>query len=300
MDIKNLEYFVEIVNSKYNMSVASKKLNISQPALSAIIRNFEIEENILLFERYSGRLQNLTPSGEILYKNSLILIENYNNMLSDLRESSVRYKGKVRIGIPPLILSVCFSDILPTMMLNNPDIEFEIVEMGAYELRKLLVSKNLDFAVLLQPIDISPGITNEYQLQKSELTAFMSSNNPLAQEGKIFWSQMHGQPIAIFDNTFMIHHHLMDQFRIQGVHPKISIMSSHWDYLLFSTKSTDLVAILPSPINTMLNVPNVVERHFDDPVSWRVILHQPKKSRYSHLEKYVLKLMLDYFNNTDK
>ncbi|MCL2852482.1 MAG: LysR family transcriptional regulator [Defluviitaleaceae bacterium] len=297
MDIKHLEYFVEIVNSKFNLSVASKKLNISQPALSAIVRNFEAEENIRLFERYNGRLQNLTPSGEIFYKNSLTLIENYQNMINELRESSVQYKGKVRIGIPPLILSVCFSDILPAMILENPDIEFEIIEQGAYELRKLLISKNLDFAVLLQPIDISPGITNEYLLQKSELTAFMNSGNPLCKEKKIRWNQMNGQPIAIFHDTFMIHHHLVDQFRIQGVHPKISVMSFNWDFLLLSTKNSSLITILPSPISTMLNVPNVVERHFHDPIPWRVMLHQPKKNRYSHIEKYILKRILSYFNN---
>ena len=297
MDIKNLEYFVEIVNSKYNMSVASKKLNISQPALSAIIRNFETEENIRLFERYSGRLQNLTPSGEIFYKNALMLIENYKNMLSELRESSVQYKGKVRIGIPPLVLSACFSDIIPAMVLENPDIEFEIVEQGAYELKKLLISKNLDFAVLLQPIDIGPGITHEYLLQKSELTAFMSSDNPLAKSQKICWSQLDDQPLAIFDNTFMIHHHLMTQFHVKGVHPKVRIKSSQWDFLLFSTKKTNLVAILPSSINAMLNVPNVVERPFHEPIPWRVMLHQPQKNLYSRLEKYVLNLILDYFNS---
>ncbi len=38
MDIKQLKYFVEIVKSGFNLSIASKTLHISQPALSQIIK----------------------------------------------------------------------------------------------------------------------------------------------------------------------------------------------------------------------------------------------------------------------
>jgi len=296
MDIKQLEYFVEIVNSKCNLSIASKKLHISQPALSSIIRNFEAEENIRLFERYNGRLQNLTHSGEIFYKNALLILENYQTMLRDLRETSVQYKGKVKIGIPPFILSVAFSDILPAMILDHPDIEFEIVEQGAFELQKALIAKNLDFAVLLQPVEMNhKGAMNEYLLAKSELTAFMHMDTPLAQYKKIAWSQLHDQPIAIFNDSFLIHHHLMNQFNIHAIRPKISITSSCWDFLMLSVRNSNFVTILPSTVSNLFQIPNIVERPFQDPIPWKVALYQAKKSRYSRVEKYVLEMILDHF-----
>ena len=123
----------------------------------------------------------------------------------------------------------------------------------------------------------------------------MNSDNLMAQNDKIHWEQLDGQPIAIFDNTFLIHYHLIDKFNAKNTRPKIFIKSPHWDYLLFSTKNTNLLAILPSPVTAMVNVQNIVERRFHDPVPWLVALYQPKKSRYSNLEKYVLKQILDYF-----
>ncbi|MCL2587838.1 MAG: LysR family transcriptional regulator [Oscillospiraceae bacterium] len=295
MDIRHLEYFVEVVNSKCNLSAASKKLCISQPALSALIRNFEEGENLRLFERYNGRLQNLTNSGEIFYKNAVEIVANYQTMMSDLRESSVSYKGRIKIGIPPLISSVAFFDLIPNMILDNPDIKFDIVELGAFELKKMLLSNSLDFAVLLQPIDISPGVTNEFLLYTGELTAFMAADNPLAVHEKLAWSQLNGQPMAIFNSDFMIHHHLMDKFHVQNVRPKIAVTSANWDFLLLSTKRTNLLTVLPSPIHNLLNIQGIVERKFHDPIPWRIALHQPIKNRYSRLEKYVLKIMLDHF-----
>ena len=72
----------------------------------------EESEDVYLFERYKGRLNGLTPAGERFYVNAEHIINEYKNMMEDLREDSVQFKGKVRIGIPPLILGIAFSDVV--------------------------------------------------------------------------------------------------------------------------------------------------------------------------------------------
>lgn len=294
MDIKHLEYFIEIVNSKCNMSTASKKLFVSQPALSSMITNFEREEGVKLFERYSGRLQNLTPSGEVFYEYAQQLVDNYYSMLHELRETSKKHKGKIKIGIPPFVLSVVFSQIIPTLILDNPDIEFTIVEQGAFDLKSLLVSKALDFAVLIAPADIDSGISDKYTIKESELSAFMAKENPLAIHDKIYWNQLGSQQLAIINDTFMSHHQIKEQLKRSNIHPKIPITSSCWDFLLLSTRNSNLITILPSLLRPLFNMPDIVERRFHEPIPWKVVLHQPKKNWYSMLEKHVLKSILEY------
>ena len=295
MDIKNLECFVEIVNSKYSLSAAAKKLGISQPALSYMIKNFETEENILLFERYNGRLQNLTPSGEVFYQHAILVLENYQSMMDEMRKVSAQHKGRIKIGIPPLILGVALADIISGMIIDHPDIAFEIIELGAYELKQSLLSKKLDFAILLQPTDISDDTITEHLLTQCELSAFMNVDNPLAKEEKLHWSQLDGQLLAIFNNTFMIHHQLTSRFEAEQIHPIIPITSSCWDYLLLSTKNSGLVTILPSPIGELIQTSDIVEVPFHDPIPWMIVLCQVKKNRYRHLEKYVLDTIVSYF-----
>jgi len=295
LDIKNLECFVEIVNSKYSLSAASKKLGISQPALSYMIKNFEIEENILLFERYNGRLQSLTPSGEVFYQNAILVLESHQTMMDEMREVSVRHKGKIKIGIPPLILGVALADVISSMIIDHPDVTFDIVELGAYELKKTLLSKKLDFAILLKPTEIGTDAVDEYLLMQSELSAFMSADHPLAKSEKLHWDQLNGQSLAIFDDTFMIHHQLIKRFQMEHVVPKIPIMSSCWDYLFLSTKNADLITILPSPIRNLMKTEEIVEIPFHNPIPWQIALCQIKKDRPRHLEKYVLETIIRYF-----
>ncbi|QIQ22043.1 LysR family transcriptional regulator [Zophobihabitans entericus] len=295
MDIRQLEYFVEVVKSDFNLSLAAKRLYISQPALSQFIKAFEENENIYLFERYKGRLQGLTPTGEIFYDNAKAILNQYNMMLTSIREDSTQMKGKVRIGIPPLILGVVFADVIAQLVINNPNIEFEIIEKGAYELSKMFMVDELDFAILLDPTNINPEIIDQHLLKQDELTAFFNHNNPLATKEQLEWSDLNNQMMAILDPSFIIHHKLQKKFTEYSVKPKKCTMSSSWDFLMLIARNSDFITVLPSPVHDFHLDKNIIEKRFNDPIYWRVLLCRPKKPRYDRVHQYVFEYILDYF-----
>lgn len=75
MDIRQLEYFMTVVGEDFNLTKASEKLGISQPALSKMIINFESEMNLSIFNRERGRLSSLSDAGKLLleYGQSIVL-----------------------------------------------------------------------------------------------------------------------------------------------------------------------------------------------------------------------------------
>jgi len=295
MDIKQLQYFIEIINCDFNVSQASKKLNISQPALSAAVKNFEVENGMALFERYKGRLVKLTPAGDVFYNNALNLLEDYHNMMSELREGSLKLKGKVRIGIPPLVLGIAFFRSIPKVILDNPNIEFEIIEAGAHELRKRLLARELDFAILLHNQN-TDTILDEYLLLENKLDAFVNADSPLLQQlnkaGQLSWSALDAKPMVTFDDSFMIRHHLQEKFAEQGVALHVSLTSGSWDFLLMAVSGADVFTVLPAPVGEVVKLTNIVQVPFDDPIPWRVSICRPKKSHYNHLETHVLNAIL--------
>jgi DNA-binding transcriptional LysR family regulator len=296
LNIDHLKYFITVVNNGFNLSEASKKLHISQPALSKYILKFEEEEKVDLFYRKHGRLQGLTPSGENFFANAKGVVEAHDRMLKELRETSKKVRGVVRIGIPPLILTVLFTEVLSRLILLNPLIKFEIVEAGAFELRKLLAMNELDFAVLLSPSDLNPQAFQEVLLKKDDLTVFLSSRHPLAEKEVLKWSDLQNEKLALFNETFMIHHLLMGKFRALRIEPDIQILSGSWDFLLEVTKDSEMVTILPSPITKFIPTDGILEKKILSPVSWKVVLTHPLKSYTSSLEKYVKDSIIDYFH----
>jgi len=293
MDIKHLEYFVEVVKSDCNLSVASKNLGISQPALSATIKNFEQSKNVTLFVRSKGRLQSLTPTGERFYSNALTLLETYSTMIEDLKEKTPHFMGVIRIGIPPFLAGPIIATVLARLIEDNPSIRFELVEANAYDLNKLLLLNELDFAILLQSNILNPDAITEYKLKDSELLAFMSVNHPLARETKLTWKQLDGRSMVLFNEGFMIYHHLKQLFKKENISPRIALTPSSWDFLVLMTKGTNFITILPANIKPIFHDDGIIDVPFENPVSWNVFLCQPQKSNYSHAEQHVLASIIE-------
>lgn len=151
MDITQLSYFIKIVESGFNLSLAARKIHITQSALSQMITNFETEEELLLFERRNGRFEQLTPSGKLLYEYALEIVSKYEEMKDMIRRESLKQKGTIRIGMPSAILRMYFLSFLPQFILEHPELEIEIIEGGAKDLKKKLLKNELDLAVLVDP-----------------------------------------------------------------------------------------------------------------------------------------------------
>lgn len=63
-----MTYFINIVECGCNLSIAAKKIHISQSALSQFVTNFESTEGVQLFNRRNGRLESLTEAGGKIYR----------------------------------------------------------------------------------------------------------------------------------------------------------------------------------------------------------------------------------------
>jgi DNA-binding transcriptional LysR family regulator len=296
MDIKQLKNFVIIVESDFNISETSKKIHISQPALSKMILNFERDENIELFERSNGRLQSLTPAGENFYYNAVELLKQYEEMMEGLRDASIKMKGRIKIGIPPLVNTVLFTEIIPKLILENPNIQFNIIEMGAFELQKSLILQEIDLAILLRPSDFAKNNIQEVLIANDDLCAFMSKEHALTNKDKLSWSDLNNESMAIFTEDFMINHYLMLKFERENIRPHIKLRSHSWDYLLYAMEHSNLITVLPSPVSEFCSLKNIVKVEFDDPINWEVILCRQVKSHYTRVEAFVFNSLCNYFN----
>ncbi|MBD3948723.1 LysR family transcriptional regulator [Tuanshanicoccus lijuaniae] len=295
MDINQLNYFINIVECGCNLSLTAKKIHISQSALSQLINNFENDHEVLLFNRKNGRLENLTSAGAKFYDYAQEIVRQYDEMLEMIRKESAKQKGTIRIGIPSMVLRVYFSALIPKFTLENPDIQIEFIEDGTLELRKMLVDKDLDYAVLLEPTNLDDKKFEQYVIQINEMTAFMSPQHPLAEKNLLQWSDIMNYPIATFNKHFLTHQLLLEKLNKINKDKQIMFKSSSWDYLIEATKETDIVTVLPSPINQYLDSTQTVEKHFESPIPFNVLICRPIKDKYSDIESLVFENIINYF-----
>lgn len=146
-----------------SVSLASKNLLISQPAISRSIKKLESDLNVTLFYRTLNGMV-LTEKGKEL----LGYVEEACNSLKigerTMMENSSLVSGKLAIGVPSHIASFYIFDKIKEFHSKYPNIEVSIVSRCTAELIKLLENHEIDFV-----IDTSPICGSEKELTIEEL-----------------------------------------------------------------------------------------------------------------------------------
>ena len=149
MDLKQLEYFTTIV-TEGTISAAAKKLNLSQPPLSAQMKALEKEFECILFERGSRQIQ-LTEAGRILFRHATNLLELSSRASKEMYDFSHGMEGTLRIGVTSSVVNLLLDKWLAPFHEAYPKIDFEIVEANTYELLEKLQAHLLEVALVRTP-----------------------------------------------------------------------------------------------------------------------------------------------------
>ena len=143
--------FYEVATNE-SISNASKKLVITQSAVSKAIKKLEEDLNTKLFYRNSKGVK-LTEKGEELL---FYVEEAFNNLITAERtmiESETLNKGKISIGVPSQIGSFYIFEEIANFHKKYPNIEITIISKTTTQLLKLLERHEIDFIIDTSPIN---------------------------------------------------------------------------------------------------------------------------------------------------
>lgn len=135
MDIRQLEYFAEVAK-QLSFTKAAATLHVSQPSISKAIQQLEVELDVPLFYRSSKQLE-LTDAGHAVLINTQHVLEAFKNIRSELTDLMELKKGKIRIGIPPIVGAEFFSKLVSQYKERYPYVEIVLTEVGTKKLEKV-------------------------------------------------------------------------------------------------------------------------------------------------------------------
>lgn len=146
IDYELYKIFYEVANSG-NITHASQKLNISQPAISKAIKNLESQLGGELFVRTQKGVV-LTEEGRIFYnhiKNAINNITNAENEFSNLINLNT---GSIRIGVSTTITEKYLLPYLKRFHELYPNITIHMYTDISNELLDKLKNGNIDLAIV--------------------------------------------------------------------------------------------------------------------------------------------------------
>ena len=172
MNLKQAQY-VKTIAECGSITAAAKKLFVSQPSLSQMLRQLEQETELPIFDRSTTPLR-LTYAGEkYLHAAERMLAANA-ELESQLREIRQEHAGRLRLGISITRAMQVMPLVLPVFRQQYPNVTLELTEKGSGNLEELLRMGNIDLALAALE-STSPSLA--YELIEKETIGILAGRD---------------------------------------------------------------------------------------------------------------------------
>lgn len=194
MELRQLRSLLAVEEAG-SFSAAAEALDTVQSNISGHISRLERELNTLLIDRRTG---TLTEEGEIVARRSRRLLEELEEIYTDLDGLKADITGRVRLGIIATTAGWLLPLLLDRLRTTHPRLEIEIAEGTAASLQRRLHSGNIDLALLTTPLTID-GLTFE-SLFTETYVLVVGDDHPLAVRNSISLYEAVQYPLIVPPN----------------------------------------------------------------------------------------------------
>jgi len=198
MDLRQLRVFVEVVRQK-NFTRAAEKLHIAQPAVSISIRKLEEELELTLLNRQEKRV-TLTAEGENLLRHADRILDNLTAAEMEMAELRGLTQGEVRIGIPPMMSSYYFPQIICKFRDRYPNLRLSVNGEGAANIQRMIAKGDLDMGVIAGQ-KLLDGLRSRHFLRE-EIVVCVPLDHPLAGRSVISLGEFLREPLLLFKEGY--------------------------------------------------------------------------------------------------
>ncbi|MES2072318.1 MAG: LysR family transcriptional regulator [Pseudomonadota bacterium] len=245
--LRHLQAFVTLA-SKNSFSKAAQELSVTQPALSAAIKQLENQLGTKLFDRTTHQIE-LTRQGGIVLEYAKHLLNTASNTFGDIQRAIGSGRHRIRIGTIPSAMTLTAAVVARYSKTYGDQIEIVLCDMPNDALLIALHTGELDFCV-----GVKQAHTDSFEtvtLFEDELVLIVDHKHPLAASKEVQWRQMMGEEIVMF-TTGSIWEFASAALRQHELAPSKLYQVVHSESLYGIVRSGIAIGIMPSLYTTYL------------------------------------------------
>ena len=192
MEIRILKYFLAVAQEG-NITRAAERMLTSQSNLSRQLADLEEQLGKKLFER-GGRKVHLTEEGLFLQRRAQEIVDLEERTAKEIAAFDDMTSGEVHLGGAETNTMHFVADVIRQLREKQPHVTFDLMSGSTIEMTELLDRGLLDFAVLVEPIDMKKY--DYLQLPANDhFGLLMRTDNPLAAKSAITPGDIKDQPL---------------------------------------------------------------------------------------------------------
>lgn len=192
IDLRHLEVFHAIMQTG-TVTGAAHMLNVTQPAISNVLRHAESQIGFRLFEQIAGRLHP-TPEASGLFADVQEVfgrIDTLNRSIDDIRTGR---SGRLAIAASPTFVNASLPAALAALYRRAPGAGITLQALpSARAIEERVSRREVDIGVVYQPV-LDPGVEVE-EISRSQVFCALPAQSPLAGLEMIQPADLVGQSI---------------------------------------------------------------------------------------------------------
>ncbi|MGI6020647.1 MAG: LysR family transcriptional regulator [Lachnospiraceae bacterium] len=285
LNTRHFEIFM-LVCDEGSMTAASKKLHISQPAISQTIKEIEDTYKTQVFERYGSKLY-VTQTGKKLYEYSRRILNIYNEMNTEIYNGDtideIRVGGNISVGASQMI------QFIKKFNAIHPDIQVRVMIYQATILINALRSNQLDVAMIEEKKCDSGDITMT-PYYDDRITVIAPTDHPLA--GKtVSFNEICSESFIFRERGSGVRNLFDHILRTKNKSVEVAWECSSTSTIVDAVKEHMGIAVVPYLL---------VKKHLDEGTISEIFLNDVSLSRKlcvaTHKDKVITKPMQDFID----
>jgi len=224
-----------------NFTTAAEKLFVTQPAVTAQIRQLESACNLRLFKK-RGRKVYLSDEGKILYPYVSRIFEyekELENVIEDMRELK---RGVLRLGTTKAYARYFMPWIITRFRETYPDIKIHLDEGSSQDMTLSLVNFQNEIAIIAKAQGHPDVCFSPFSMEEVVLIA--APDHPLAAKRAVPFDQVAREPIIMKEVGSGTRRLVTELFERHGCTPDILMETSNTEFIKQLVQRGDGVSFL--------------------------------------------------------
>lgn len=199
--IRQLEY-ITAIEDHGTFQAAADACHVTQPGLSAQVRQLEDFLGLQLFER--GRKPLLvTPAGREILQRARAALSAVHELEEAARSFSQPLTGPLRLGVIPTVAPFLLPSVLPAVRRAHPALRLELHEAHTIDLVEALEHGELD--LLLLALEAPLGEASTLALFEDPFLLAVPRGHRLAKRKRIKEADLAGEEVLLLDDGHCLH-----------------------------------------------------------------------------------------------
>lgn len=246
--IDKLEMFMAVVKEGH-FGRAAASLGITQPTLSAGIKQLEEQLGVLLIFRGS-RYGGLTPEGQRALEWARRIVGDSRQLREEMRATRHGLSGRLRIAVIPTALTWA-AKISARFGAAHPNVSFTILSRTSVEILQMI--DDLDVDAGISYLDNEPlGKVSTVPLYDERFMLVCGADSNLARRSRVGWKDLAGHRLCLLTSDMQNRRIINRNLANAGVAAQATVESNSTVVLAAHVMSGDWVTILPQDIADFL------------------------------------------------